>query len=157
MVDPRPRVALDTNVLVYAEGFAPLERDARKPAAARELIARLPGHRVLVTVQALGELYRVLVGKAGRAPAEARATVTAWRDSFAVLDTSAAAMLAAVDLAVDHGLSIWDSVVLAAAAEGGCRLVLSEDMQHGFAWRGLTVVNPFAPERHPLLAAMEGR
>ncbi|HEX6011684.1 MAG TPA: PIN domain-containing protein [Geminicoccaceae bacterium] len=155
MADSQLRVALDTNVLVYAEGFAPHAHDAHKPAAARDLIARLLGHRVLVPVQVLGEFYRVLVGKAGRAPAEIRAAVAAWCDSFAVLDTSAAAMLAAVDLAVDHELSIWDAVVLAAAAEGGCRLVLSEDMQHGFTWRGLTVVNPFATERHPLLAALD--
>jgi predicted nucleic acid-binding protein len=155
MADSRLRVALDTDVLVYAEGFAPLERDAHKPAAARDVIAGLWRHRVLVPVQVLGELYRVLTGKAGRAPADARAAIMAWGDSVTVLGTSAAVMLAAVDLAADHGLSIWDAVVLAAAAEGGCRLVLAEDMQHGFAWRGLTVADPFAPERHPLLAKRE--
>ena len=63
-------------------------------------------------------------------------------------------MLAAMDLAVDHQLSIWDAVILAAAAETGCRLVLSEDMQEGFAWRGLTVANPFADQRHALLQAI---
>ena len=46
-------------------------------------------------------------------------------------------MLAATDLAVDRDLSIWDAVILAAAADAGCRLLLSEDMQDGFAWRGL--------------------
>jgi hypothetical protein len=30
-------------------------------------------------------------------------------------------------------------------------LALSEDMQDGFSWRGVTVVNPFASKRHPLL------
>ena len=63
-------------------------------------------------------------------------------------------MLAAMDLAADHDLSIWDAVILAAAADAGCRLLLSEDMQDGFAWRGLTVANPFADRRHPLLTAI---
>jgi predicted nucleic acid-binding protein len=153
MTDPTLLLVLDTNLLVYAEGVAPLERDAHKPAAARDLIAALPTDGVRLPVQVLGELYRVLVGKAGRTPAEARTAIVAWRDSFATLDTSASVMLAAVDLAADHGLSIWDAVVVAAAAEAGCRLVLSEDMHDGFAWRGLTVANPFADARHPLLAA----
>ena len=58
------------------------------------------------------------------------------------------------DLACDHGLTIWDSVVLAASAEAECRLLLSEDLQEGFTWRGVTVTNPFAPTLHPLLAAL---
>jgi len=50
-------------------------------------------------------------------------------------------MVAATDLAADRGLSIWDAVVLAASAEAECRLLLSEDLQTGFTWRGVTVVN----------------
>jgi predicted nucleic acid-binding protein len=57
-------------------------------------------------------------------------------------------------LAADRGLSIWDSVVLAASAEAGCRLFLSEALQEGFTWRGVTVTNPFAPVLHPMLAAL---
>jgi predicted nucleic acid-binding protein len=33
-------------------------------------------------------------------------------------------------------------------------LLLSEDMQHGFVSRGMTVVNPFAEPTHPKLAAL---
>lgn len=32
--------------------------------------------------------------------------------------------------------------------------VLGEDLQHGFTWRGVTIVNPFLPEESPLLAAI---
>ena len=63
-------------------------------------------------------------------------------------------MVSATDLACDHGLTIWDSVVLAASAEAGCRLLLSEDLLEGFTWRGVTVTNPFALTLHPLLAAV---
>ena len=63
-------------------------------------------------------------------------------------------MLAAADLATVHQLSIWDSVVLSAAAESGCRLLLTEDMQEGFTWKGVTVTNPFATSKHELLAAL---
>ena len=47
-------------------------------------------------------------------------------------------------------------LVYAEAANGAlrCRLLLSEDLQEGFTWRGVTVVNPFAPTLHPVLAAL---
>lgn len=63
-------------------------------------------------------------------------------------------MLNATDLATDHNLRIWDAVVLSASAEAGCRLLLSEDLQEGFTWRGVTVTNPFAATKHVLLEAL---
>ena len=56
-----------------------------------------------------------------------------------------------MDLVVDHKLRIWDAVILAAAAESQCRLLLSEDLRDGFTWRGVTVVKPFAAKRNELL------
>jgi predicted nucleic acid-binding protein len=80
--------------------------------------------------------------------------VLSWRDAYSTVETSHNVMMSAMDLASKHTLSIWDSVVLAASAEAGCRLLLSEDLRAGFTWRGVTVVNPFARDIHPLLAAM---
>jgi predicted nucleic acid-binding protein len=65
-------------------------------------------------------------------------------------------MQAAADLATDHRLGIWDAVILSASSQAGCRLLLSEDLQDGFTWGGVTVVNPFAAERHALLEALLG-
>ena len=107
-------------------------------------------------VQALGELYQVLVRKAGRSRVDARATILGCRDAFPLIDTSAMVMLAATGLAADHHLQIWDAVIVAAAASADCRLLLSEDLQDGFSWSGITVVNPFAAPRHPLLDALLG-
>jgi predicted nucleic acid-binding protein len=146
------RIALDTNVLAYAEGAdgAPMRDKALK------LIQRLPPEAVVLPAQTLGELFNVLVRKAKRRPGRAREAVLSWRDAYAVVDTSATVIVNATDLASDHGLSIWDSVVLSAAAEAGCRLLLSEDLQEGFTWRGVTVANPFAPALNPILAALLG-
>ena len=57
-----------------------------------------------------------------------------------------------VDLATEHKLQFWDALILNVAADAGCSLLLSEDMQDGFAWRGVTVVNPFAAKMHKRLA-----
>ena len=67
---PSPaRAALDTNVLAYAEGLG----DLRRCELARDLIAQLPVERILLPAQTLGELYRVLTGKAGISAEQARA------------------------------------------------------------------------------------
>lgn len=144
------RVALDTNVLAYAEGV----NDSARKRSAIELIGHLPQAAILLPVQTLGELFNVLVRKARRSRVAARAAVLSWRDSYALIDTSPSVMLAAVDLATDHQLGIWDAVIIAAAAEAECRLLLSEDLQEGFTFRGVSVTNPFSATRHPLLNAL---
>ena len=143
-------IALDTNILAYAEGAnGAVMRDK-----ALDLIQRLPPGAIVLPVQTLGELFNVLVRKAKRRPIRARAAVLSWRDAYAVVETSAAVIVNATDLASGHGLTIWDSVVLAASAEAECRLLLSEDLHEGFTWRGVTVANPFAASLHPMLAAL---
>jgi predicted nucleic acid-binding protein len=143
------RVALDTNILAYAEGVNGL---AMKRAALA-LLDKLPQRAVVLPVQVLGELFQVLVRKAGRSPRDARSAILGWRNAFALMETSPATLLAAADLAVNQ-FSIWDAIILCAAAEADCRLLLSEDMQDGFVWKGITVVNPFAKSKQPLLGAL---
>ena len=144
------KVALDTNVLVYAEGVGTAERHT----AALEVVRRLPPEAVVLPVQVLGELFNVLVRKAGRSRAQARGAVLTWCDAFPVIETSPVALLGATDLAANHQLGIWDAVVLSAAADGACRLLLSEHMQDGLTCAGVTVTNPFAAELNPLLRAL---
>ncbi|MBV9120927.1 MAG: PIN domain-containing protein [Chloroflexi bacterium] len=149
-VDGSYRVALDTNLLVYAEGV----NGAAKRDSAIALIERLPRGSVVIPVQVLGELMRVLTGKAGRGIAEARGMLLEWRDAFALAPTTERVFWTALDLAVDHQFRIWDGVIFGAAVEAGCRLLLTEDLQDGFTAHGTTVANPFASTLHPLLAAI---
>lgn len=146
------RVALDTNVLAYAEGV----NGAEQRSSALDLVQRLPQEATVIPVQVLGELFNVLVRKAGKSRAKAREALLSWRDTFPVIETSPGIMLAAADLATDHQFGIWDAVILTAASEANCRLLLSEDLQEGFTWGGVTVVNPFASPHHPLLGALLG-
>ena len=134
------RTALDTNVLAYAEG---VNGEVRQKVA-RQVIFGLSAEDVLVPVQVLGELYNVLRRKAGRSAEQARLATASWRDAFATIPTTVEIMDAAMQLAAQHHLGIWDSVITAAAAGAGCRTLLSEDLQDGFDWRGIVVVNPFA-------------
>lgn len=143
------RIAVDTNILVYAHGG----NDPERQAIALDVLDALAETSVCVPVQVLGELFNVLTRKAHWPRAKARDAILAARDNHSPIDTSFVALAAATDLCVDHGLSVWDAVILATAAEAGCRLLLSEDMHDGFTWRGLTIANPFVAKRHPLLEA----
>lgn len=144
------KIALDTNVLAYAEGT----NGATMRERALSVVRQLPPESVVVPAQTLGELFNVLVRKAKRRRARARTAILSWRDAYPVIETSATVLVDALDLAADHELGIWDSIILSAAAEGECRLLLSEDLQDGFTWRGVTVANPFAEQLHPVLAAV---
>jgi predicted nucleic acid-binding protein len=144
------RVALDTNILAYAEGV----NGAAMKKTALEVITKLPEEATFIPVQVIGELFHLLVRKAGRSPERARTAVLSWQDAFPLIETSPAVMLAATDLAAHHRLGIWDAVILSAASAAGCRLLLSEALQGGFTWNGVTVVNPFSKPRHELLAGL---
>jgi len=133
--------------LAYAEGV----NGAARKATAVELLQRLPAGSALLPVQTLGELFQLLVRKVNRTPAQARAAILGWRDAFPLIETSETVIVGAAELAASHRFSFWDGVVLASAAEGGCRLLLSEDLQEGFTWNSVTVTNPFGVSSHPLL------
>lgn len=122
------RAAIDTNILAYAEGVNGPERRQ----LALNVLRGLPEATALLPVQALGELYNVLVRKAGCAAADARTRIVGWSMSYPTADTTRSALIAAMDLAATHRLGIWDSVMIAVAAENGCQLLLSEDLQNGF-------------------------
>ncbi|MBF2713238.1 PIN domain-containing protein [Agrobacterium vitis] len=146
------KVAFDTNLLVYAEGV----NSSEKRDIALDLLQRISQTSVVIPVQTLGELFNVLVRKAGKSRSDARAAVLGWRDTFPVAATTAETMVTAMDLVNDHQFSIWDAVILTVASQSGCRILLSEDMHEGFTWGGVTVVNPFAERRHELLTILLG-
>jgi predicted nucleic acid-binding protein len=144
------RVALDTNVLVYAEG---LNGAARKNATLA-ILARLHQEETFIPVQVIGELFHVLTRKAGLTPVRSRDAILNWQDTFPTVETSGAVLSSAIEIATHHRFSIWDAVVVAAAGATGCRLLLSEDLQDGFTWNGVTVVNPYASTPNPVLAQL---
>lgn len=98
---------------------------------------------IVVPYQAFGEAYRVML-RFGYSRSRCRETLLDWAEAFATAESSSAAFVSAIDLATDHKLQFWDALIISVAAEAGCALLLSEDLQPGFSWHGATVVNPLA-------------
>ena len=77
------RLALDTNILAYAEGIG----DETRCLSARKLVKKLTDREVILPAQTLGELSRVLVAKHKRNNSQVRETVLEWAYSFLVADS----------------------------------------------------------------------
>lgn len=106
---------------------------------------------IVTTTQALGELY-VVLQRSGDTRDDARALVLDLLNAMEVVVPTQRDFIGALDLAVDHKLQFWDSLIVTASAEAGCSIFLSEDMQDGFVRHGMTIVNPFAIPMQPILA-----
>jgi predicted nucleic acid-binding protein len=144
------RLALDTNVLAYAEGV----NGASMKKAALEIIGKLPGGRDVLASPGPWRAIPFAGAQGGPLAGTSQGRDLELADAFPLIETSPAVLLAATDLATHHRLGIWDAVVFSATAAAGCRLLLSEGLQAGFTWNGVTVTNPFAPAKHELLAAL---
>ena len=138
------RVAFDSNILLYLALVSRVAEDQRKIAQIENLLIELPDTVIrVVPYQVLGECQHVMT-RYGYSREKCRTILFDWMNNFETFASSEAAFMAAIDLATDHKLQFWDALIINVAAEAGCTLLLSEDLQPGFAWRGLTIVNPFA-------------
>lgn len=133
-------IFLDTNVLLYSISTAPEERTKRLRA-----IALLEQDEVGLSVQVLQEFY-VQATRPTRADRLshniATGLISAWT-RFRVQSINMRILASAMQITQAHGLSYWDSAIVAAAQALGCSLLYSEDMQDGRQIGGLTIVNPF--------------
>src|SRR6202521_200927 len=133
------RSFFDTSVLVYAD-------DKAAPAKQSGALALLAEHRRagtgVVSLQVLQEYFVTVTRRLRVDPAIARRKVELLAE-FDVAAPDLADILAAIDLHRLHTLSFWDALVIRAAKQSGCTVLLSEDMQHARAIDGLQIVNPF--------------
>ena len=148
-------VFVDTNVFVYLHD----DSEPQKKTRADEWISLLVRDRSgRVSFQVLQELYSTLTSKRRLKVdvAEARLIVrelAVWQPVAVDL-----AMLKRAWVLQDRfPLSWWDALIIAAAQTCECKVLLTEDLQHGQEFGAVQVVNPFAsPDRTPeeILAAL---
>lgn len=139
--DASPCFTLDTNLLVYS-----VDIDAGpRHVSASEIIREAARQGCWLTLQAISEFYAAVIRKGYASPAEAEATARAWLDAFPCTAASANAVRTALADAVAGRASYWDALLVATAAEAGCTLILTEDLQDGFTLSGVEIHNPFDP------------
>jgi predicted nucleic acid-binding protein len=136
------RFTLDTNILVYSiDGF-----DRRKHELAAAIIDAAVNLDCPIALQAVGEFYAAATKKLLVKPRDALVHARELLAAFETFSYSANAMRRGLEETARRRLSLWDAVLLASAAEAGCTVLLSEDMQDGMQFGSMTIVNPFGPD-----------
>jgi len=135
-----PRHFIDTNVLLYS-----ISRDPQEQAKRDRAVALLDRDDGALSVQVLQEFYMQATRPTRPDPLPhdiAVGLIATWT-RFAVQDITLPILMGALEIKAAHGLSYWDSAIVAAARALGCRELLSEDMSHGQQIDGVLIVNPF--------------
>ena len=131
-------VFLDTNVVVYAFDGA----DPDKQRIAIEVLEA--GDRLIVSTQVLLETWWVLTRRLAVPLDEDHASkVIDELCALPVVSTDPELVRRAIEAGRRFKIAIWDALIIEAARAGGCRRVLSEDLQSGQDFEGVVVENPF--------------
>jgi predicted nucleic acid-binding protein len=126
---------LDSNILLYLASS-----DAAKADRAEQLL-RDGG---TISVQVLNEIANVALRKMRLSWADTRDFIMQIRDLLTVVPVTEQIHESGLRLAERYRFGIYDGMIVAAALETGCDIVLSEDLQHGMVVEDrLKIVNPF--------------
>ncbi len=134
--------ALDSNIILYSEGV----NDRVRQKVALRLIESIGTENITISFQALGESMNRLTKGNALSKAEAAALLQPWFGSTRIQATNQKVFAGAAELFASHGFQIWDAIILSCASASGAQVLFSEDMQNGFYWRDVTILNPFAEE-----------
>jgi predicted nucleic acid-binding protein len=132
---PANKLFIDTNVLLYL-----LSADAEKADRAEEII--LAGG--IVSVQVLNELANVALRKLAMPWPEINEVLSLIRSVCPVEPLTVETHDGGRRVAERYKLSVYDSMIVAAALIAGCNTLYSEDMQDGLLIdKQLHILNPF--------------
>lgn len=134
------RFTLDSSILVYTHDHGDKRREI-----ALSIIDRSGHADCILTLQSLGEFFRVATARLRLPAPTATAALRIWREIFPIHSAGEPTLDAAVDAVARYRLSFWDAMLWAAAREAGCGAILSEDMRDGQVIGGVRIVNPFDP------------
>ncbi len=134
---------LDTNVFVYLFD----DMDTRKQEISSALIEQhLRDDSACISHQVVQETLNVMGRKLGASQEQChamldRVLVPLWR-----IHPTHKLYRQGLELQTRYRYSFYDSLILAAALHSGCRVLYSEDLQHGQRIEGLQIINPFLAE-----------
>ena len=130
---------LDTNIAVYAVD----SHDSRKHEIAADLIdAAVSGEGYRISAQVLFEFANICQKKLGCTPQEVLKLLDGL-GSVETVNQTPQIVARAVEIKALYGISLQDSMIVAAAEKSGCAELLSEDLSDGQVYAGVRVRNPF--------------
>jgi len=136
------RFFLDTNIFVYSFDRSSAAKAQRSTQLIRQAVATRKG---IVSYQVVQEFFNVALRRFAQpmTVAEAEQYLGAVFRPLLAVQSSQALYSEALRLRDKHRLSWYDSLNVAAAMEGQCSILYSEDLQHGQRFGDLQIENPF--------------
>ena len=125
----------DTNIIVYA--FSSNDPRGEKAEA-------LLAQGGIISVQVLNEFASVATRKLKMGIAEVREVLATIRAVCSVKPVDIETHELALDLVERYRFSVYDGLILAAAALAGCTVLYTEDLRHRQRVGGVIISNPFA-------------
>ena len=131
---------LDTNVFVYLFDETDGDKRERAERLVQQALERETG---CISYQVVQETINVITRKLDAALEKARqlldrVLMPLWR-----VNPTRTLYQRGLDLQTRYRLSFYDSLIVAAALEAGCKTLYSEDLQHGQRIEGVAITNPF--------------
>lgn len=129
------RTFIDSNIILYLY----TENERRK-----KMVMSFLSSDYTISTQVVNENVNVCIRKLKLKKEEAYAHGKNLLDSFNVVNLYSSTIKIAFRLSVKYGFGYWDSLIVAAALENDCEILLTEDMQDGQLIEGkLKIKNPF--------------
>ncbi len=132
----------DTNILVYSLDSSYPD----KQKVAQGILERaLSQHSAIVSFQVVQETLQTVTRKFRVAlqPVDLRALLSEVLVPLWKVHPSEALYVKALAVQAEQRFAFYDSLVVAAALQAGCKRLLTEDLQHGQRIEGLRIENPF--------------
>lgn len=126
---------IDTNIIIYL-----FSEDFQK----KEIALSLLSPEYLVSTQVINENVNVCLRKLKLSKEEAFAHGNKLIATYQVTLIRKSTISKAFQICLSYSFSFWDSLIISAALENNCEILLSEDMQNGLVIEDrLLIKNPF--------------
>jgi predicted nucleic acid-binding protein len=139
------KVFVDTNVLIYAYDRAAGQKHEDAAKIMRDL---WDNGRGVISMQVLQEFFVTVTGKIAK-PLDTLTAREVVRDllKWNPVVTTGDILIEAIDIHSAHKYSLWDSLIIASAIEGGAATLLSEDLSDRHTVKTMVIRNPFKQHR----------
>ena len=136
------RFFLDTNIFAYVfDPTAPVKAKVSDSLIRKGVQTR----KGVISYQVVQEFFSLAFKKFPRTmpAAEAQAYFISPLRPLLRVSFSQSLVFQAISIRENHSIPWYDSLILAAAIESECKILYSEDFQHGRKVEGVKIVNPF--------------
>ena len=136
------KIFIDTNILVYTLDA----KDSYKQAKARKIMEKVVNlHQPVISTQVINGFYVAATRKLNIDKTLIKTIVHNFKN-MEIITSDLQLTENAINISIESQISFWDSLIIAAAEKANCKLIISEDLNSGQKYQGISLINPFQQE-----------